>query len=91
VARDSLGATSSGEFVFLGGGHSATGPSNQVDICNVTSSSWTTATVSVARQDLAVLPQQISFSLLEVGTVTLIHQHFTITRTFSAHQIVGAL
>jgi hypothetical protein len=48
-ARWFLAATSSGELVFFGGGYNATGPSDRVDICNVTSGIWTTATLSVAR------------------------------------------
>jgi predicted Ser/Thr protein kinase len=52
-ARSWLVATSSGDLVFFGGGLNATGPSDQVDICNVTSGSWTTATLSIPRLELA--------------------------------------
>jgi len=52
-ARYLLAATSSGELVFFGGGYNATGPSDRVDICNVTSGSWTTATLSVPCSRLA--------------------------------------
>jgi len=52
-ARTGLAATSSGELVFFGGGQNATGPSNRVDICNVTSGMWTTATLSIPRANLA--------------------------------------
>jgi hypothetical protein len=51
--RGNLAATSSGELVFFGGGNNATGPSDRVDIYNVTSGRWTTATLSVPRYDLA--------------------------------------
>jgi tRNA A-37 threonylcarbamoyl transferase component Bud32 len=51
-AREGLAATSSGELVFFGGGRNATGPSDRVDICNVTSGSWTTATLCVPRAAL---------------------------------------
>jgi len=56
VARGGLAATSSGELVFFGGGYNGGlqyMPSNQVDICNVTSGIWTTATLSVPRAELA--------------------------------------
>jgi len=52
-ARYNLAATSSGALVFFGGGYNATGPSDRVDIYNVTSGSWTTATLSVPRAFLA--------------------------------------
>jgi hypothetical protein len=45
-ARFCLAATSSGELVFFAGGRNSTGQaSNQVDIYNVTSESWTIATL----------------------------------------------
>jgi len=52
-ARYLLAATSSGELVLFGGGGNSTGYSDQVDMYNVTSGSWTTATLSVPRIDLA--------------------------------------
>jgi hypothetical protein len=52
-ARNAFAATSLGALVFFGGGQNATGPSDQVDICNVTSRNWTTTTLSVPRWDLA--------------------------------------
>jgi predicted Ser/Thr protein kinase len=52
-ARSYLAATSSSELVFFGGGLNATGASDRVDICNVTSGIWTTATLSVPRSELA--------------------------------------
>jgi predicted Ser/Thr protein kinase len=52
--RYNLAATSSGELVFFGGGHNATiGPSDRVDIYNVTNGTWTTATLSIPRSELA--------------------------------------
>jgi hypothetical protein len=48
--RYGLAATSSGELVFFGGGYNGTGPSYRVDIYNVTSGSWTTNTLSIARE-----------------------------------------
>jgi hypothetical protein len=41
-ARWKLAATSSGELVFFAGGRNSTGPSDRVDIYDVTSGSWTT-------------------------------------------------
>jgi tRNA A-37 threonylcarbamoyl transferase component Bud32 len=52
-ARSSLAAASSGELVFFGGGLTATGASDRVDMYNVTNGSWTTATLSVPRYELA--------------------------------------
>jgi len=52
-ARSNLAATSLGELVFFGGGLSATGASDRVDISNVTTGSWTTVTLSVPRAYLA--------------------------------------
>jgi hypothetical protein len=52
-ARYFLVAIPSGEHVFFGGGLSATGPSDRVDIYNVTSGSWTTAALSVPHCELA--------------------------------------
>jgi hypothetical protein len=52
-AREALAATSSGELVFFGGGYSSVGLSDQVDIYNVTSGSWTTTTLSIPRSWLA--------------------------------------
>jgi len=51
-ARGYLAATSSGDLVFFGGGWDG-GPSDQVDIFNVTSGSWTAATLSVPRRYVA--------------------------------------
>jgi len=52
-ARSLLAAASSGELVFFGGGFNATGPSDRVDVYNVTSGNWTTATLSLPRGNLA--------------------------------------
>jgi len=52
-ARYRLAATYSIDLVFFGGGYNATGPSERVDIYNVTSGNWTAATLSVPRGDLA--------------------------------------
>jgi hypothetical protein len=57
-ARCCLAATSSGELVFFGGGLNSTGPSDRVDIYNVTSGSWTTATLSITRGELAATSSQ---------------------------------
>jgi hypothetical protein len=57
-ARGYLTATSSGELVFFAGGRNSTGPSNQVDIYNVTSGSWTTATLSIPRRELVATSSQ---------------------------------
>jgi hypothetical protein len=57
-SRSELAATSSGEFVFFGGGWNSTGSSDQVDICNVTSRIWTTATLSIPRAALAATSSQ---------------------------------
>jgi hypothetical protein len=58
--RLSLAATSSDELVFFAGGLNLTTgqPSNQVDIYNVTNRSWTTATLSIPRGDLAATSLQ---------------------------------
>jgi hypothetical protein len=57
-ARCYLASTSS-ELVFFGGGYnSTTGPSDRVDIYNVTSGSWTTATLSIPRSQLAATSSQ---------------------------------
>jgi hypothetical protein len=48
-ARAVLAATSSGEFVFFAGGYSATGPSDQVNILNVSSGIWRTTALSQPR------------------------------------------
>jgi hypothetical protein len=52
-ARYQLAATSLGDLVFFGGGNNATGPSDRVDIYDVTSGIWTAATLSVPRFALA--------------------------------------
>jgi len=59
-SRTRLAATTAGELVFFGGGFNETGAfgspgiaSDRVDIYNVTSGIWTTATLSVPRGDLA--------------------------------------
>jgi hypothetical protein len=57
-ARFWLASTSSGELVFFAGGYNSTGPSNRVDIYNVTSGSWTTATLSIPRYQLAATSSQ---------------------------------
>jgi hypothetical protein len=57
-ARRSLSAISSGELVFFAGGRSQTGPSDRVDILNVSSGSWTTTTLSQPRFDLAATSSQ---------------------------------
>jgi hypothetical protein len=54
-----LAATSSGELVFFAGGRNSTGgPSDRVDIYNVTSGNWTTATLSIPRRDLVATSSQ---------------------------------
>jgi predicted Ser/Thr protein kinase len=55
-ARFVLGATSSNELVFFGGGATSltSGSTDRVDILNVTSDSWTTTTLSIPRIGLAV-------------------------------------
>jgi hypothetical protein len=64
-ARTRHVATSSGELVFFGGGFNTTGAfdgpgiaSDRVDIYNVTSGNWTTATLSIPRGDLAATSSQ---------------------------------
>jgi predicted Ser/Thr protein kinase len=52
-ARYWLAAASSGDLVIFGGGLNATGPSDRVDIYNVTNVIWTTATLSIPRRSLA--------------------------------------
>jgi hypothetical protein len=52
VARG-LTATTSGNLVFFGGGTNNTAVYAQVDIYNVSNGSWSTATLSQARFDLA--------------------------------------
>jgi hypothetical protein len=53
-ARDCLAATSVGNLVLFGGGQFSNGPSNVVDVFNVTTSNkWTTATLSQARYYLS--------------------------------------
>jgi hypothetical protein len=65
-ARAGLAATSSGELVFFAGGHSSTGPTDRVDIYNVTSGNWTTATLSLFLVlNLQPLPHKILSSLVE--------------------------
>jgi hypothetical protein len=52
-------ATSSGELVFFAGGYNSTiGPSDRVDIYNMTSGNWTTATLSIPRSELAATSLQ---------------------------------
>jgi len=51
--RVGLAATSSGDLVIFAGGVNVTGYSDRVDIYNVTSGIWTTATLSVPRGYLA--------------------------------------
>jgi hypothetical protein len=51
-------STSSGELVFFADGNTSTGPSDRVDIYNVTSGSWTTATLSIPRSRLAATSLQ---------------------------------
>jgi hypothetical protein len=46
-ARSLLAATSSGDLVIFGGGINGTETSDRVDIFNVTSGSWKTATLSI--------------------------------------------
>jgi N-acetylneuraminic acid mutarotase len=66
--RSHLASTSSGELVFFGGGRNSTGSSDRVDIYNVTSGSWTTATLSLFLDVLLQpLPHKILSSLVEVG------------------------
>jgi hypothetical protein len=57
-ARSHLAATSLGNLAFFGGGHFTKGsnenqPSNVVDIFNSTSQTWSTSTLSQARDQLA--------------------------------------
>jgi hypothetical protein len=62
--RSRVAVTSSGELVFFAGGRLSQkptiggGPSDRVDIYNVTSGSWTTATLSIPRHDLATTSSQ---------------------------------
>jgi hypothetical protein len=51
--RSALAATSSGELVFFAGGENTTGYNDRIDILNVSSGIWTTATLSQPRSQLA--------------------------------------
>jgi hypothetical protein len=80
-ARSELAATSSDELVFFGGGYNSTGPSDRVDIYNVTNGSWTTATLSIPRYDLAATSSQ---NLVFFGG-SWNEQHFQIKSIFTTH------
>jgi hypothetical protein len=82
-ARYVLAATSSGELVFFAGGYNSTGPSNRVDIYNVTSGSWTTSTLSIPRVDLAATSSQnlVFFGGGWIGQ----QQHILVEWIFTTH------
>jgi hypothetical protein len=86
-ARSQLAATSSGELVFFAAGLSDTGPSDQVDILNVSSGIWTTTNLKLVI-GLQPHPHEVLSSLVEVT----MEQYLQIELIFTTFQVeVGAL
>jgi hypothetical protein len=65
--RHRLAATSVGNLVLFGGGYNSNGLSNVVDEFNLTSNTWTTATLSQARSDLVATSVDNRYALFAGG------------------------